>query len=502
MDFGEKPIEEQRDDVETISFANERDEYEHLLTKFDTKRQKELLRKIDWRLLPVLTVFYLISFMDRSNIGNARLQGLEADLHLSPSQFNWCLTIFFFPYGLFEVPSNLGLKFTKPSIWLPGIMAIWGVALMCMGWTQSYSGLLAGRFFLGVAEAGLFPGVTYLCTTWYLRYEQHFRVALFYTAASLAGSFSGLLAYGIGFMHGIRGYSGWRWIFILEGLLSIIIALASIPFICDTPDDVKWLTDEEKRFIKLRLQFDGHETGYKEPEFKMKYLKQAFGDIKVYLGCIMFFTISTGTYSLSYSLPTTINLLGYTAANAQLLTIPIYAFACIMCVLNAIVADKIQKRFQSIVIPYLVGLSGLIICLVISPREKPGVIYFANFLVASGLFPTIPGIVCWISNNLAGQWKRSIGMALEFTLGNMIGGVVGSNIFLSREAPEFRTAYLVLASFFSAGIVTAIAQLCLLLWANRADERLIESIPVGDREQLDEELKDDGDKSPFFKYTL
>ncbi|KKP07849.1 major facilitator superfamily transporter [Trichoderma harzianum] len=465
MDFGEKPIEEQRDDVETVSFANERDEYKHLLTKFDTKRQKELLRKIDWRLLPVLTVFYLISFLDRSNIGNARLQGLEADLHLTPSQFNWCLTIFFFPYGLFEVPSNLGLKFTKPSIWLPEIMAIWGVALMCMGWTQSYSGLLAGRFFLGVAEASLFPGVTYLCTTWYLR---------------LAGSFYGLLAYGIGFMH----------------------ALASIPFIYDTPDDVKWLTDEEKRFIKLRLQFDGHESGYKEPEFKMKYLKQAFGDVKVYLGCIMFFTISTGTYSLSYSLPTTINLLRYTAANAQLLTISIYAFACIMCVLNAIVADKIQKRFQSIVIPYLVGLSGLIICLVISPREKPGVIYFANFLVASGLFPTIPGIVCWISNNWAGQWKRSIGMALEFTLGNMIGGVVGSNIFLSREAPEFRTAYLVLALFFSAGIVTAIAQLCLLLWANRADERLIESIPAGDRQQLDEERKDDGDKSLFFKYTL
>ncbi|KAL7912456.1 MFS general substrate transporter [Trichoderma velutinum] len=459
MDYGEKPIEEQRDDVEIVSFANERDEYEHLITKFDTKRQKKLLRKIDWRLLPVLTVFYLISFMDRSNIGNARLQGLEADLHLSPSQFNWCLTIFFFPYGLFEVPSNLGLKFTKPSFLAIRNITLAILRLMCMGWTQSYSGLLAGRFFLGVAEAGLFPGVTYLCTTWYLRYEQRFRVALFCSAASLAGSFSGLLAYGIGFMH---GYSGWRWIFILEGLLSIIIALASIPFICDAPDDVKWLTDEEKRFIKLRLQFDGHESGYKETEFKMKYLKQAFGDIKVYLGSII--------------LPTTINLLGYTAANAQLLTIPIYAFAF--------------------------GLSGVIICLVISPKEKPGVIYFANFLVASGLFPTIPGIVCWISNNLAGQWKRSIGMALEFTLGNLIGGVVGSNIFLSREGPEFRTAYLVLASFFSAGIVTTIAQLCLLLWANRADERLIESIPLEDREQLEEERKDDGDKSPFFKYTL
>ncbi|RFU28082.1 hypothetical protein B7463_g8247, partial [Scytalidium lignicola] len=500
MDIQEKEdIQTQHKEGAVGTFIDDRDEYEHLLTKFDATRQKKLLRKIDWRLLPVLTIFYLVSFMDRSNIGNARLQGLEADLHLTPGQFNWCLTIFFIPYGLFEVPSNLILKFTKPSIWLPAIMTAWGVVMMCSGWTQNYSGMLAARFFLGVAEAGLFPGATYLCTTWYLRYEQHFRVALFYTAASLAGSFSGLLAYGIGFMDGIRGYSGWRWIFILEGLLTIIVALVSIFFICDTPADAKWLTEEERRFIILRLQFDGHERGYTEPEFKMKYLVQAFTDMKVYLGCIMFFTISTGTYSLSYSLPTTINLLGYTAANAQLLTIPIYAFACIMCILNAIIADKIAKRFQAIVIPYFIGLAGVIICLVVHPEEKPGVIYFAMFLVASGLFPTTPAIVCWISNNVAGQWKRSIGMALEFTLGNLIGGVVGSNIFLARESPSFRTAYLVLASFFSVGIVTSTTQLWLLTSANRKKERLIEATPLEDQERLDMEWKDEGDKSPFFR---
>ena len=165
-------------------------------------------------------------------------------------------------------------------------------------------------------------------------------------------------------------------------------------------------------------------------------------------------------------------------------------------------ADKLQKRFQSVVIPYFFGLAGVIICLVVDPRQRPGLIYFAMFLVASGLFPTIPGIVCWISNNVAGQWKRNISMGIEFTLGNLVGGVVGSNIFLSSESPKFRTAYLVLASFFATGIFTSCVQLILLVVANRKDSRLIEATPMGDRESLDSELKDEGDSSPFFKYTL
>jgi MFS family permease len=216
----------------------------------------------------------------------------------------------------------------------------------------------------------------------------------------------------------------------------------------------------------------------------------------------MFFVISTGTYALSFSLPTTISILGYTAAKAQLLTIPVYAFACIMCVLNAVIADKLERRYQALLIPYVVGLIGVIICLTVSPEDKPGVIYFAMFLVASGLFPTTPAIICWISNNLAGQWKRSVGMALEFTLGNLIGGVVGSNMFLSRESPTFRTAYRISVAFFSLGILTCTIQLWLLIVANRKSKVLVADAAVEDREGMDKELKDDGDKSPFFRYTL
>jgi MFS family permease len=116
---------------------------------------------------------------------------------------------------LFEVPCNIILKRTTPKIWLPTLMLLWGIVATLLGVAQNYGGFLAARFFLGVTESGLFPGVVFYLSMWYRRTESHYRVALFFSAASLAGAFGGILAYGIGFMKGVGGYAGWRWIFIL-----------------------------------------------------------------------------------------------------------------------------------------------------------------------------------------------------------------------------------------------------------------------------------------------
>lgn len=177
--------------------------------------EKKILRKMDLRLLPMLALLYLLSFLDRGNIGNAKIEGLTETLSITGPQYNWCLTIFFFSYAAFEVPSNLLLKKLRPSFWLPTIMVAWGVVMTLMGIVQNYSGLLAARFFLGVTEAGLFPGVAYYISEWYCREESQFRQALFFSAASVAGAFSGLLAFGIAHMDGVGGLEGWRWIFIL-----------------------------------------------------------------------------------------------------------------------------------------------------------------------------------------------------------------------------------------------------------------------------------------------
>lgn len=143
-----------------------------------------------------------IGYVDRSNIGNAKIAGMSTDLKLQGLMYNTAVTIFFVPYALFEVPSNIVLKLVRPSLWISILLFSWGIVMTLMGIVKTYEGLLIARFFLGVAEAGFFPAATYLLTIWYKRYELQRRMAVFYAAASLAGAFSGLLAFGIEHMRG------------------------------------------------------------------------------------------------------------------------------------------------------------------------------------------------------------------------------------------------------------------------------------------------------------
>lgn len=190
------------------------DEEEEVLCPANTTPRK-LLTRIDLRLIPVLSILYLLAFLDRTNIANAKIFKLDKDLGLTGNQYNTALTIFFVPYIIFEIPSNILLKRLRPHVWLSACMFLFGVVTVCQGLVQNYSGLLATRFFLGLAESGMFPGSFYLIGMWYKRSEAQKRYSFFFGSTSLAGAFGGLLASAIGLMDGKRGYLGWRWIFIL-----------------------------------------------------------------------------------------------------------------------------------------------------------------------------------------------------------------------------------------------------------------------------------------------
>lgn len=151
----------------------------------------------------------------RVNIANANVAGMSTELGLVGHEYNTALVIFFVPYILFEVPSNILLKKFKPHVWLSGCMFFFGITTTCQGLVRNYSGLLATRFFLGLFESGMFPGCFYLLGCWYMRTEAQKRFSFFFSSTTLAGAFAGLLAAAIGKMDGISGYAGWRWIFIL-----------------------------------------------------------------------------------------------------------------------------------------------------------------------------------------------------------------------------------------------------------------------------------------------
>jgi MFS family permease len=174
----------------------------------DPVAEKKLLWKTDLHVVPPLVILFLLAFLDRVNIGNAKIQGMTQELNMQGQDYNIALFIFFVPYILLEVPSNIVIKKVAPSTWLCSIMFLWGVCTIGQGLVRNFAGLVAMRFLLGIFEAGLVPGAVYLISMWYKRFELQWRLSVFFSASIIAGAFGGLFAYALAKMDGLGGYSG------------------------------------------------------------------------------------------------------------------------------------------------------------------------------------------------------------------------------------------------------------------------------------------------------
>jgi MFS family permease len=186
-------------------------------TDIDYEAEKRLVRKVDRFIIPTVMIAYLLSFLDRVNIGNASLYGLSKDLKLKGNQYQLAVSLLFATYVIVEIPSNLALKKFRPSRWIAFLAVCWGIVSTLTGVVQSFGGLVACRLLLGLFEGGLFPGLTVYLTLFYTKKEIALRIGYLFVSSALAGACGGLLAYGIGHMDGVAGQSGWRWIFIIEG---------------------------------------------------------------------------------------------------------------------------------------------------------------------------------------------------------------------------------------------------------------------------------------------
>ncbi|KAH6885643.1 major facilitator superfamily domain-containing protein [Coprinopsis sp. MPI-PUGE-AT-0042] len=296
------------------------------LSDITEEDRQRVLRKMDWHLLPFISLLYLLSFLDRSNIGNARIAGMADDVGLTGLKYNVVAAVFFVPYALAELPSNLALKLFRPSIWIPSIMVAWGLVMTLMCLCNTFEGLIIARVFLGLTEAGLFPGIAFYLSLWYRRQDVARRIAIFFSAATIAGAFGGLLAFGIAHMDGIGGLQGWQWIFCLEGIVTVLVAIAAFFCMHDYPETATFLNAEERAIILHMLKED---TMGLDKTFKMAYVWQAVGDYKTYLQAIIYIGLIIPVYSISLFTPTIVRELGFSAANAQLLTIPPFVAGCI-----------------------------------------------------------------------------------------------------------------------------------------------------------------------------
>ncbi|KAF5021623.1 hypothetical protein F66182_6323 [Fusarium sp. NRRL 66182] len=413
--------------------------------------EKALLRKLDIKLLPAVGILYLLSFLDRSNVGNARIEGMIDDLNMSGNQYLTGLTLYFVGYVIFEIPCNIILKRTTPRLWLPTLTFAWGIVATLLGIVQDLTGFLIARFFLGVTESGLFPGVVFYFSMWYQRRERQYRISLFFSFASLAGAFGGILAYGIGKMAGVVWENGWRWIFILEGIATVVVAVAAYWFIENYPDTARFLTKEERAFIHERLHSDS--DAIREEKFTWAAVVEALKDPSCWLYGLGFHTMSLPLYTLSLFLPTIIRDLGYTAAVAQLLTIPPYALAFVTTLSVAIASEKLAKRAIFIAGSSAVAVVGYIILLAnTNPTARPGVSYAGTFFAAAGIYPATALVLSWPAINVSGQTKRAIANAMQISIGNL-GAVLGTQLYRSGDGPRFVVGHSMALAYLVANIV-------------------------------------------------
>lgn len=306
-------------------------------------REKRFLRKVDLHILTFLVPMYLFNILDRSNLAQARLGGLEKDLGMKGTDFNLATSILFVGYLTMQLPSNLILTRIRPSLYLGLVMAVWGAVSACTALVHSFGGLMAVRIILGIAEAPFFSGAIMLMSSWYTRGELAQRISWFYSGNALANMFGGLLAAGVlGNLDGAHGIEGWRWLFIIEGVITIGIALAATLVLPNYPATTKWLSEEEKAFALWRLACDVSEEDDSASTGLLEGLKMSLKDYKLYL-FILLQHVSLITQTFQYFFPSIVKTLGYGNIETLLLTV---SPNCQCCSNIALTCDRLLCGFS------------------------------------------------------------------------------------------------------------------------------------------------------------
>lgn len=411
-----------------------------LSVDYSIEDEKKLLRKYDLHILTYVSALYLLSYLDRSNIGNANTAGMGADLNLTDSQYQWFLTIFYISYICFQFMTFLW-KIFPPRYYAPSVVIFWGICSSCGGAVQNWSGMMALRFLLGIAEAGFGPGVPYYITLFYYRHEITFRTGIFISLAPLASAFAGALAYGITSNHHLA-IASWRVLFIVEGLPSIAVGLIGYFFLPNDAQDCYFLNEKEKYIAQART---AKKTGTTERDHTLNFseIVQSFTDIKNILPMLMYFSINVTFASLPVFLPEILKGMGYTSIHAQGLSAPPYVVTFLLVLVSSYISDRVMQRGVIIATMSAIGAVGF---LILAVSEKTAVKYFAVFLAAGGEFSCVAILIAWVGNNQSSDTRRSAGFVLVQLIGQC-GPILGTRLYPTSEAPHYRKGFWVCFGF-------------------------------------------------------
>ncbi|GIZ49836.1 hypothetical protein CKM354_001285700 [Cercospora kikuchii] len=464
----------------------------------DPAAEKRLRRKIDLCIVPTVALLYLFCFIDRANIGNARLAGLEKDLGLTGYDYNFVLTTFYISYIVFEIPSNLACKYFGPGWFIPSISLGFGAASVACAFTHDRAQIAGVRFVLGLFEAGMLPGIAYYLSRWYRRTELAFRLALYIVMAPLAGAFGGLLASAILTLDSFGTLRSWRMIFAIEGVITIGISLIAFITLTDRPATARWLTPEEKALAEARIRSERVGTTEVLDKIDTKKILLGIFNPVVLATSFIFLLDNITVQGLAFFAPTIVRTIypGKTVVQQQLRTVPPYIVGAVATLVIPYFSGKTDRR-----VVYFIGsaplmMIGYIMFLASTDGELR---YGAIFIIAIGAFSF--GSLCnaQVSANVVTDTARSSAIGTNVMLGN-VGGLISTWAFLPFDGPNFPIGNGLNLATSSTILLLSIALWFWIRWDNgkRAREH---QVPEQELEGLGRrEIEDLDWKHPRFRW--
>ncbi|ESZ97643.1 hypothetical protein SBOR_1959 [Sclerotinia borealis F-4128] len=515
------------DEVENVDITPPGEEVQ--ITK---ELDRLITKKFDRHIVPWLFGLWLLAFIDRSNIGNAKIDGLAADLGiLQGTKFNIALAIFYVPYICVDIPSNWLVKRVGAGHYLPSMIIAWGIISLCIGWVKTWKGLLVARFFLGLMEGGLLGGIIIYLAMFYRRHQLMRRIGLFYCAAPLSGAFGGLLATGLSEIK-TRGYNGWPFIFFVEGAITIVFGIITIFFLPHTPSHSKFLTEEERYVAihRMKLDYRGASpvANIDNEKFSWHWVRLAVFNWNTWLLSLNFFAVITPIYSFSLFLPTIITALGYTRVNANLLTVPPNMVAFLSVILVTSLSDYFKRRGIFMLICASIAIIGYIMLITTS---QPHIQYGGTFLVAAGSFACPPIVMGrspipnpkppilpisssssyspsplklnphslpsgWLANNTSPHYVRASASGLQIGLAN-IAAFIATFTYIAEDEPRYVTGHAINLGMLGLCLVVTSVTMGYCRWENRMRER-----GMRDGRLVEGNVGELGHRHPDFRYTV
>ncbi|KAH0834606.1 putative MFS transporter [Fonsecaea pedrosoi] len=452
------------------------------------KRNRRLNRRLDIRILPLCCWVYLLNFLDRGNIGNSKVLNSETgdDLlqqtHMTANGYAVTVSLFSLAYTIFEVPSNYVMKhWVRPSLWLGFLLFAWGALTIGFAGVQNYATVVVLRFLIGAFEAGFFPGIVYFITIWYRYNERAVRIACVVAFCNLAGAFGGAIAYGVGHVNGSAGLEGFRWLFIIEGIITLVSA-SFLFFLPDYPARAKFLNESDKRFAEDRLKERG--GGYLRSHASRKEVLETFFSPRMLAHYIAYGTpkptkkadsdamvydqiadvVPQGSFT--FFTPTIVSGLGYTSIHAQLLTVPPWCVGFVVAITLSYSADHFNARGVHITIASLVGAAGWLAAGLLPPDAYASR-YGCLCLAACGAFPVAPSMANWVACNTPSLLTIPFAIALNNSSAG-IGQIIAQWIWKADEAHKgYPTGNFVCAA---CGFFVAAMSAGLRLWYGRMNK--------------------------------